>query len=90
MEEYRHQIEQYHRAAFEQLLSDYKVESAHFEEGIARNTLIEIAREIDAGLVVVGAASRAGLKRRFIGHTARHMLERLHCDLLIVKASGFT
>ena len=86
VEQYRQQIGQYHRAAFEQLLSDYRVDAVRLEEGIARNTLVEIACEIEAGLVVVGAASRSGLTRRFIGHTARHMLERLPCDLMIVKA----
>ncbi len=90
VEDYRRQIEQYHRTAVEKLLAGHAVDSARVEAGIAHRTLVEIAREIEAGLVIVGAVSRAGLKRRFIGHTARHMLERLPCDLLIVKGPDFT
>ena len=33
----------------------------------------------------MGAVSRAGLKRIFIGSTAEHVLDSLHCDVLVVK-----
>jgi universal stress protein E len=38
-----------------------------------------------ASLVVMGAISRSGLKRIFIGNTAEQVLDSLRCDLLIVK-----
>jgi len=64
--------------------------------GIARNRghllcgqpAIEIpavARSVRAGLVVMGAMSRSGLKRIFIGNTAEQVLDSLQCDVLIVK-----
>jgi universal stress protein E len=45
-----------------------------------------LARSLRAGLVVMGAVSRSGLKRIFIGNTAEHVLDSLRCDVLIVKA----
>jgi hypothetical protein len=37
----------------------------------------------------MGAVSRAGLKRVFIGNTAERMLDMLDCDVLVVKPPGF-
>jgi nucleotide-binding universal stress UspA family protein len=45
-----------------------------------------LARSMRAGLVVMGAVSRRGLKQLFIGNTAEHALDSLHCDVLVVKS----
>jgi universal stress protein E len=45
-----------------------------------------LARSMRARLVVMGAASRSGLKRLFIGNTAEHVLDSLQCDILVVKS----
>jgi universal stress protein E len=37
----------------------------------------------------MGAVSRSGLKGLFLGNTAEDVLDRLHCDLVIVKPTGF-
>jgi universal stress protein E len=42
-----------------------------------------------ADLVVMGAVSRSALKRLFIGNTAERVLDRLECDVLVVKPRGF-
>ncbi|HXZ60804.1 MAG TPA: universal stress protein [Steroidobacteraceae bacterium] len=47
------------------------------------------ARRLRAGIVVAGAVSRSGLKGAFIGNTAERLLDRLSCDLLIVKPAEF-
>jgi universal stress protein E len=44
-----------------------------------------VARSIRAGLVVMGAVSRSGLRRIFIGNTAEQVLDSLQCDVMIVK-----
>jgi universal stress protein E len=49
-----------------------------------------IARKIGADLVVMGAVSRSGLKRVFIGNTAEQVLEALPCDVLVVKPVSST
>jgi len=44
-----------------------------------------VARQVGADVVVMGAVSRSGLKRVFIGNTAERVLEALPCDVLVVK-----
>lgn len=49
----------------------------------------ETALETHSAVVIMGAISRSGLKRFVIGNTAEELLDRLECDLLIVKPAGF-
>ena len=49
---------------------------------------MSIAQSLPADLVVMGAVSRSGLQRLFIGSTAEEVLDRLPCDVLIVKAEA--
>jgi universal stress protein E len=37
----------------------------------------------------MGAVSRSGLKRVFIGNTAERVLDELPCDVLVVKPPSF-
>ena len=48
-----------------------------------------VSRKIHSDIVVMGAISRSGLKRLFIGNTAEDVLDTLPCDLLIVKPRRF-
>jgi universal stress protein E len=49
----------------------------------------ETAKETGADIVVMGAVSRSGLKRVFIGNTAERVLNQLRCDVLVVKPRHF-
>jgi universal stress protein E len=49
----------------------------------------EVARDIASAMVVMGAISRSGLKRVFIGNTAERILDAIGCDVLVVKAPDF-
>lgn len=40
--------------------------------------------------MTMGAISRSGLQRAFLGSTAEDVLERLPCDALIVKPPDFS
>jgi len=53
------------------------------------NAIPRLARHIGCDIVVMGAVSRSGLKRVFIGNTAERMLDMLDCDVLVVKPPGF-
>lgn len=44
-----------------------------------------LSRRVGAGLLVMGAVSRTALKRFFIGNTAERVLDRVDCDVLVVK-----
>jgi universal stress protein E len=53
------------------------------------NAIPRLARQLGCDLVVMGALSRSGLKRIFIGNTAERILDSLDCDVLVVKPPGF-
>jgi universal stress protein E len=61
----------------------------HLVETDPVNGILEVARRSRSAIVVMGAVSRSGLKRVFIGNTAERVLDALACDLLIVKPARF-
>lgn len=79
------------KAAFERVLRPFDVASGrrHLVKGQPIEAVLAVAREFSSSIVVMGAISRSGLKRLFIGNTAEQLLDRLPCDLLIVKPVGF-
>lgn len=56
----------------------------HLVEGEPVAAIPRYARRLRADLVVMGAVSRSGLKRLFIGNTAERVLGELPCDVLVV------
>jgi universal stress protein E len=79
------------RAELQELVSEYRVPPAnvHLEVGGPAAVLPRAAGDVHADIVVMGAISRSGLKRIFIGSTAEDVLEGLPCDALIVKPPDF-
>ena len=51
--------------------------------------LPRVVRKHRAALLVMGAVSRSAVRRLFIGHTAERLVERVDCDVLVVKPRGF-
>jgi universal stress protein E len=84
-------LEQTHRKALDELLGDYPVQESavRLQQGVAAETLLALSRTLPADIVIMGAISRSGLRKIFIGNTAERVLDRLPCDLLIVKPAGF-
>ncbi|HEX2493683.1 MAG TPA: universal stress protein, partial [Steroidobacter sp.] len=65
-----------------QLVAPYGVGPAHIhlEVGSPGELIPRAAETLNADVVVMGAVSRSGLKRMFVGATAEDALERLPCD----------
>jgi len=61
----------------------------HLRLGDVSGELAAVVKQIDADIVVMGAVSRSGLQRVFIGNTAERTLDRLTCDALIIKPRNF-
>lgn len=74
-----------------QLTTEYRVDPAHVhvEIGSPVEALPQAAAAQSADLLVMGAISRSGVRRAFIGSTAEDVLESLPCDALIVKPPDF-
>jgi universal stress protein E len=53
------------------------------------HALPQAARKVRADVVVMGAVSRSGIQRLFIGNTAEQVLQELNCDVLVVKPARF-
>ena len=80
-----------HRAAMKRFLDTHAALEGrpHLYEGLAHECLQKAAKEHAADIVVMGAVARRGLKRLFIGSTAERVLDRLPCDLVIIKPLEF-
>lgn len=61
----------------------------HLVTGHPIDAIPATARAIRAAIVVMGAISRSGVKRLFIGNTAEQVLDALPCDVLVVKPARF-
>jgi len=58
-------------------------------QGSAAEVLPRIATESHVDLVVMGAVSRSRLREVFIGSTAERVLDRLPCDVLVIRSADF-
>ena len=61
----------------------------HVVDGDPVYGIPKVAKTMRAQIVVMGAVSRSGLKRVFIGNTAERVLHYLPCDVLVVKPPRF-
>jgi universal stress protein E len=79
------------RLLLQDLIAEYRVapSNVHLEVGGPAAVLPRAAGALGADIVAMGAISRTGLQRIFIGSTAEDVLERLPCDAFIVRPPDF-
>ena len=79
------------RKAFDKLLEPHGLTAKrrHLRPGNPAREIPAVAEELEAGVVVMGAVSRTGLKRLFIGSTAERVIDHLPCDVLVIKPEDF-
>lgn len=58
-------------------------------QGSASEVLPRVATEDHVDLVVMGAVSRSRLREVFIGSTAERVLDRLPCDVLVIRSADY-
>ena len=61
----------------------------HLQLGQVASELGPLTRALRAGLIVMGAVSRSGVRRLLIGNTAERILDGVPCDVLVVKPARF-
>jgi universal stress protein E len=64
-------------------------ERVRLEQGSAVEVLPRTVERLRADLLVMGAVSRSRLQELFVGSTAERVLDRLGCDVLVVKPGDF-
>jgi nucleotide-binding universal stress UspA family protein len=62
-----------------------KVSEALLSFGRPGHEIVELAEELDAGLVVVGSRGRGGLKRTLMGSVSDSVVRHAHCPVLVVR-----
>lgn len=84
-------LEPVHVAALNRLAAAEGIAQAQVQlrSGLAASEIPAAARAAQADLAVMGAVSRSRLQQAFLGSTAERALERLHCDLLVIKPARF-
>jgi universal stress protein E len=60
-------------------------DNVHVLRGLAHDCLQHAAKAYEVDFLVMGAVARRGIKKLLIGSTAARVLDRLPCDLVIVK-----
>lgn len=59
----------------------------HIIKGLPEDELPSAANQLDAELIIIGTHGSSGLLPYFVGHTCDHVLEKVACDLLVLKPS---
>jgi len=80
-----------HREELDKLAKEHEidVEHSHLLPGRAHEVLPAFTREKGAGVFVMGALSRWGIKKLVIGSTAERIISHLPCDTLIVRLGEY-
>ncbi|MBF8161868.1 universal stress protein [Ectopseudomonas hydrolytica] len=89
-DDYVAQCAREHRDAFDKLIAQYPIAPAqtHLLEGFAEEVIPRFVQEQAIDLLLMGAIARGHLDSLLIGHTAERVLERIECDLLVIKPNG--
>jgi len=59
------------------------------EQGLPEDVIPRVASEHNAAMVILGTTGRTGLSAVFIGNTAEHVIDKINCDVLALKPSGY-
>jgi universal stress protein E len=85
------EIRDSHAEHFNRLTASHGMapDHAHLVAGPATAQLPGMARQLKADLLVMGAVCRSRFQRAIVGSTAERVLDRLPCDVLVVKPPRF-
>jgi universal stress protein E len=68
---------------------DVKRSHCHLVPGRPDDVIPRVAKRERSAIVAMGAVSRSGLKRFFIGNTAEFVMDAVNADILVVKPVDF-
>jgi len=88
---YTEAIKKHHLSVMKELRETFNIpkERTFVKVGQAEHVIPDLAKEMDAQVVVMGTQGRTGLSATFIGNTAESTIDKLHCDLFALKPDGF-
>ncbi|OBT12180.1 universal stress protein UspE [Vibrio sp. UCD-FRSSP16_10] len=88
---YTDSVRGHHLTEMKALRQQYSIpeELTVVEQGLPQDVIPKVAKEIGAGLVVVGTSGRTGLSAVFLGNTAENIIDHINCDVLALKPKGY-
>jgi universal stress protein E len=80
-----------HAARLRELAADHAIDPSrtHLRSGPPAEAIPAAASQLGADLAVMGAVARSRLQHAFLGSTAERVLDRLACDVLVLKPRRF-
>jgi nucleotide-binding universal stress UspA family protein len=57
----------------------------HLRRGDPKKEIVELAEEVDAGLVIIGSRGLGGVRRALMGGVSDSVVRHAHCPVLIVR-----
>ena len=90
LEEQRQQFEQVARQTLDAEVQQVRevggtVTQAHLRMGTPAAEIVELAEDLEVGLVVVGSRGLGGIRRALIGSVADSVVRHAHCLVLVVR-----
>lgn len=64
------------------------VVGTHLGTGRADEEIVELAEEVDAGMIVVGSRGLGGVKRALMGSVSGSVVRHAHCPVLVARPNG--
>tara|TARA_B110001454_G_scaffold40150_2_gene39451 strand:+ start:18502 stop:19422 length:921 start_codon:yes stop_codon:yes gene_type:complete len=80
-------ITEQHKDECERYAKKYNIndDHIHITEGDPDDVVEVMAKEIEADLIVIGTVAREGLSGVLLGNTAERIVDRVACDVLVIK-----
>jgi len=63
--------------------------TVHILKGDPKKIIPKVAKDIDAGVVIMGTICRTGIPGMIVGTTAEPIMSKLDCTILAIKPEGF-
>ncbi len=61
------------------------VSQLYLRLGPVHRTILDVAEEVGADLIIVGSHSKHGLSLMLMGSTSNEVINQAHCDILVVR-----
>lgn len=86
-EDIQKQIHDQHSDACLRWANKYNLntDNIYVQEGDAEEVVTRVAKIIEADAILIGSVGRTGLAGVFIGNTAEQLIDRVNCDIIVLK-----
>ena len=62
-----------------------KITKVHLRSGRPEQKIVELAEELEAGLIVMGGRGLGGMKRAVMGSVSDSVVRNAHCPVLVAR-----